>query len=307
MPSIVIEILKDIEMLIFGGTIMFNLLLGAADSKAVTKEDLLEFENSVYGQMKDVQDIARNVQADQISFLNSNITIFLTVAGLIIAIISIIAGFAFNTIKKNSEEAKQKMNVATDMMKQAEEKTKELDLKLKEVDQTLEDTKSAQVNLKDLINSKELEEKIKGLEKSAETTLNLEKNVRAHYSLQYAKQLTKDTVDTYTGFRDYYRKNPKLVADAEDAIAQCETLASKVYALTQQHYIIQDHPSLVLPLNHYQQIEKVSEEAKKLNGAANSFYQSYVMPAVEEEFEEYQKASKEHEVAIKKSKQEKGD
>ncbi|PGZ78364.1 hypothetical protein COE55_14055 [Priestia megaterium] len=32
---------------------MFNFLLGVAESKPVTKEGLLEFENSVYGQMKD--------------------------------------------------------------------------------------------------------------------------------------------------------------------------------------------------------------------------------------------------------------
>jgi len=86
---------------------MFDFLLRVSDSKAITKEDLLEFGNFVYGQMKDVQGIACNVQANQISFLNSNIIIFLTVARLIIAAISIVADFDFNKIKKNSKEAKK--------------------------------------------------------------------------------------------------------------------------------------------------------------------------------------------------------
>ncbi|MGK3946846.1 hypothetical protein ABK046_51835, partial [Streptomyces caeruleatus] len=78
-----------------------------------------EFQNSVYGQMKDVQDIARNVQSDQISFLNTNITVFLTVAAIILAIVGLFASVVLSQIKKANEEAATKMTTAQGLMDNA--------------------------------------------------------------------------------------------------------------------------------------------------------------------------------------------
>ena len=273
---------------------MFNFLLGVANqqanSEAVTKEQFTELENGIYERMKDVQDIARNVQADQISFLNTNITIFLTVAGLIIAIVSIMAGTAINRIRKANEAAEEKMNTATLMMSNAQslaekatEKTNELDQKLREVDQRLEDLNKTQVDLKDLLDSKELEDKIKSFEKAADSTFNLEKNVQTHFKLQYAGELVKAALDTYKNYEKYYNHNRKLFHDAKQAIDLCEVLSQKITGLLHHYYIVQEQPDLTLGLQHYERIEKVNKEANKLSDEATAFYRSYIMPAIDDE------------------------
>ncbi|MFE7822145.1 hypothetical protein [Priestia megaterium] len=268
---------------------MFNFLLGVAESKPVTKEDLLEFENSVYSQMKDVQDVARNVQADQISFLTNNFTIFLTILGLILAVVAIVATYVFNRIKKNSDAAKNEMNKATDMMKLAEEKTKELDQKLEQVDRRLEDLNKTQVDLKTLLNSKELDQKINNLEAAAETTTKLDKQIEVISSLQYAQLLVNHADETYTISKKYYSDNPKLVLDSKDAKEKCTRLNMSISNTLHSFFALQRHGLQYGP-KVKEKVDELLKQALEVHDKSVEFFDSYVLPVREKEIEEMKKA-----------------
>lgn len=153
------------------------LVLGAAD-KPVTEQQFTELENRIYEQMQGVQDIARNIQGDQISSLNNTITIFLTLAGLVISVVAIFAGVLFSRIKKANEKAAEEMRKASVMMAAAQELTDAANKKA----EYLEDR---QVELKELIESKQLNEKMQDVERlvQAHSKMLLQDQIRSTLEL----------------------------------------------------------------------------------------------------------------------------
>ncbi|MDN3365410.1 hypothetical protein QU577_26975 [Priestia megaterium] len=179
---------------------MWRITLLSAAVKPVTEDQFTELENGIYERMQDVQDIARNVQSDQISFLNTNITIFLTVAGLILAVVGIVATMVLSRIKKANIKAEQKMHEANDLMaaarelnEQANESILELNRKHEDLDSKLEIMEIRHNELGNILESKELQDKLDALENSAKLTNLLRKQLEAMFDLQYCLEFISVT------------------------------------------------------------------------------------------------------------------
>jgi hypothetical protein len=147
-------------------------MLGVID-KPVTEQQFTELENGIYERMQDVQDIARNIQSDQISFLSTNLNIFLAIAALALTILIALYTSANSRIKKAHEKSAQEMEKAVEMMATAQELTEATEEKAK----YLEAKQSA---LEELINSKKLNEKLKEVDRltNAHSTMVLQERAR---------------------------------------------------------------------------------------------------------------------------------
>jgi len=121
------------------------MILGAADN--VTKQQFTELENGIYDRMKDVNELARNIQSDQISFLNTTLATFLAIAGLIAVLLVTLYTTANIRIKKASEMIEVAKNLG------------------EEADNKLADLERKQEHLENVITSKELNEKLDLIEK----------------------------------------------------------------------------------------------------------------------------------------------
>lgn len=292
---------------------MIRFLLGVADqasnSSGVTNEDFLEFKNSMYDYMKDTQDIARNVQSDQISFLQNNIATFLGVTSLVIAILGLVVGLAFNKIKKNSEAAKKLMDNAEDMMKTAQNQMNDatdlmeaaqnqmddassmirnLENQTKESDKKLIDLNQAQINLKALLDSKDLDAKLSSLEKSAALTKALELQVASTLNLQLAKQLNEDADDLARELKTFFFEE-ELREKVRKYIAEC----SKLRFLISQALVEIAHSHKHINNFNYEQVNLETngliQKAAKLNQEINQFYNIHVLKSEVENEKENEK------------------
>ncbi|MGU3397962.1 hypothetical protein ACNHOZ_27755 [Priestia sp. D51] len=127
-------------------------VLGAA-AKPVTEQQFTELENGIYEKAKILQDTASSIQSDQIDFLNNNISTIFTICGIAVGILTALAGGAITFIINSNIKAKQQMEKAQTLMAAAQELTEATNKKT----QYLE---TKQRELEDLINSKQLNEKL---------------------------------------------------------------------------------------------------------------------------------------------------
>lgn len=273
-------------MLIFGGTFMVKFLLGVTDpeitSKTVSQQDFLEFENSIYERMKDVQDIARNVQSDQISFLNTNITIFLTVAGLILAGVGIFASVVLSRIKTANIKAQQKMDEANTLMatarelnEQANDTIVDLNKKHGELNAKLEVMELRHNDLGKILESKDLESKLQTLEKSANLTSALEKQIKAMFDLQHCSRIISETERLLRRLKRTYEDNEFAQNAIRNHLEQC-------YKVEQEEGPpLQVEISYMLNLPYRLKIDEIVKKANDLLQLSLSISQS------SEELKEY--------------------
>ncbi|PEI51129.1 hypothetical protein [Priestia aryabhattai] len=265
---------------------MIKFLLGVTDpesaSKTVSQQDFLEFENSIYERMKDVQDIARNVQSDQISFLNTNITIFLTVAGLILAGVGIFASVVLSRIKTANIKAQQKMDEANTLMatarelnEQANDTIVELNRKHGELDAKLEVMELRHKDLGKILESKDLESKLQTLEKSANLTSALEKQIKAMFDLQHCSRVISETERLLRRLKRTYEDNKFAQNAIRDHLEQC-------YKVVQvESPPLQVEVSYMLNLPYRLKIDEIVKKANDLLQLSLSISQS------SEELKEY--------------------
>jgi len=292
---------------------MIRFLLGVADqasnSQGITNEDFLEFKNSMYDYMKDTQDIARNVQSDQITFLQNNLTNFLAVTAIVIGLLSLVVGLAFNKIKKDSDAAKKLMDNAEDMMKTAQKQMndatdlmeaaqnqmddasimiQDLENQTKESDKKLIHLNQAQVNLKALLDSKDLDEKLSSLEKSASLTKALELQVQSTLNLQLAKQLNEDADDLARELKSFFFEE-ELRQKVFNYRAECSKLrffiSSSLVEIAHTHKHIDNF--------NYKQVNLETngllQKAAMLNKEINQFYNIHVLKSEVEKEKENEK------------------
>jgi len=273
-------------MLIFGGTFMIKFLLGVTDpeitSKTVSQQDFLEFENSIYERMKDVQDIARNVQSDQISFLNTNITIFLAVAGLILAGVGIFASVVLSRIKTANIKAQQKMDEANTLMatarelnEQANDTIVDLNRKHVELDAKLEIMELRHKDLGKILESKDLESKLQTLEKSANLTSDLEKQIKAMFDLQHCSRIISETERLLRRLKRTYEDNKFAQNAIRNHLEQCYKVAQE------ESPPLQVEVSYMLNLPYRLKIDEIVKKANDLLQLSLSISQS------SEELKEY--------------------
>ncbi|QWI77353.1 hypothetical protein JG486_12310 [Bacillus mycoides] len=177
--------------------------------------------------VKDLQDKVISIQDHQISFLNDSLANFLSYAGWIVGIAGILVvgmqvgiGVFLRWENKKAQikmqEAENKMNAASQKLTEAEDKIEqakqlstEADDKIEqakqlsaEADDKLEQLKAQQNEIEELLNSKELEEKLREIDTISDTARMLEAQVRANFYLSEAGRILKEGLELYVEQHD---------------------------------------------------------------------------------------------------------
>ncbi|PHF95448.1 hypothetical protein [Bacillus wiedmannii] len=163
--------------------------------------------------VKELQDKVITIQDHQISFLNDSLANFLSFAGWIIGIAGLIlvgiqVGIGVFIRRENNktqikmQEAENKMDAATQKLTEAENKIEQAEQLSAEADDKLEQLKAQQNEIEELLNSKELEEKLKEIDLISHTARMLEAQVRANFHLSEASRILKEGIALYVEQHD---------------------------------------------------------------------------------------------------------
>lgn len=163
--------------------------------------------------VKELQDKVITIQDHQISFLNDSLANFLSFAGWIIGIAGLIlvgiqVGIGVFIRRENNktqikmQEAENKMDAATQKLTEAENKIEQAEQLSAEAEDKLEQLKAQQNEIEELLNSKELEEKLKEIDLISHTAKMLEAQVRANFHLSEASRILKEGIALYVEQHD---------------------------------------------------------------------------------------------------------
>ncbi|MDN3365408.1 hypothetical protein QU577_26965 [Priestia megaterium] len=300
---------------------MIKFLLGVADpaatSEGVTKEDFLEFQNTMNERMKDIQDMGRNIQSDQISFLSNNNNYLLAFASVILAIVGIIAASVALRIRKANvnaekemlkastmmENAQNQMNDATNMMQAAQDqmydvtsmlknaekfaqeaknKDEVLNRKLALADLKLNELNKAQEDLKTLLDSKDLEEKLSMFEKSASLTEELEKQLEATLNLQLAKQLLEVSIDLCENIRNNVL-DKQVLEQMFKYLHECYNLRFYIQSTLTEVATYRKQPQFFQEKQVAKEAEGILSKAREMADTITKFHNSHFVKYLAEE------------------------
>lgn len=300
---------------------MIKFLLGVADqaskSQGVTKEDFLEFQNTMNERMKDIQDISRNIQSDQISFLSNNNNYLLAFASVILAIVGIIATSVALRIRKANvnaekemlkastmmENAQNQMNDATNLMeaaqnqmddasimlqnveeksREATRKTQELDLKLREVAKKQSELSQAQAQLEALLDSKDLEKKIATFEKSASLTEELEKQLEATLNLQLAKQLLEVSMDACENIKNQVL-DKQVLEQMFSYLHKCFNLRFYIQSTLTEVALYRKQPQLFNENQVAMEAEGLLAQSRELSNKITELHEKHVVKYIDKD------------------------
>jgi hypothetical protein len=258
---------------------MFNFLLGVAaqqsTSQAVTEQKFTELENGIYERMKDVQDMAHTIQSDQITFLNDQISTFYTIISIAIAILTILGGWAINSIRKANKKAEEHMQLASTLMENAQTLSQEAEEKI----QLLQ---TEQENLKNLLDSKDLDNKLKRVEETAQVTSRLRLQMtassylhRAAYDLEQAEEVYKMPID-----KEIWVENDAAYAKKVEGMKELHTLAVEVDNMQTELNIVWNSLTFSNQREVVRQARGLMEEAAALSDNAGRYHSRYLVPVV---------------------------
>ena len=265
---------------------MFNFLLGVATeqpSSQATEQKFTELENGIYERMQDVQDMTHTIQSDQITFLNDQLTNFYTIISIAVAILTVLGGWAIASIKNANNKAKEHMTKAEEHMELATTMMENAKTLSQEANENIKLLQEEQTNLRKLLDSKDLDEKLITLERTAEITSRLEMQVNATSNLQRAKTFLEKALETYTNkdFKEYWDKDTAASEQRKDGLAAINRVSFLTTQMLQEINLFGSNPQFFNKKQVHAEIENVLAEANEIYKDATNFYYEYIMPQQE--------------------------
>ncbi|WP_394557399.1 hypothetical protein [Priestia aryabhattai] len=261
---------------------MIKFLLGVADAQSsnaqVSQQDFTELEKTMLEKIKDLQDVANGIQGDQISFLKDQISSFFTWTGIAVTIAlavitAITAGFQWYS-KKLSQEAEAKMAEATQRMNEAKALQEEAKDKISFLEQK-------QQELKDLLDSQALNDKLRELEKSALITAKLEKQAQGTINIQTAKNVLEETIKECKKYRQFITLSTSIKDGLDDLDSKCEKLAFLLSKTILETSASSQHPHLFNEEQVLGETNGILKQVFRLKEEVNKFYEYEIEPIVD--------------------------
>lgn len=268
---------------------MIKFLLGVADAQSsnaqVSQQDFTEFQKTMFEKVKDLQDIANSIQGDQISFLQNQISGFLTWTGIavtiVLAILAALNGVVLGYIQKKRKEADTKQAEATEKMHQADQKMNQAVEKMNEAQDKILYLETKQQELEELINSKALNDKISALEKSALLTDKLEKRAQSTVNLQTAKIILEEAIKETKQNEEYADLDPIIQDEIDKVNDECSALDFLLTQAMLQTNAAMQHPHLLNEEQVLGETKGVLSRAFKLKKKTEDIWGHVIVPIID--------------------------
>ncbi|MBT2757867.1 hypothetical protein J7E71_18435 [Mesobacillus foraminis] len=165
---------------------------------------ILDLENEINSvkennleQSNELLEKANSILSDQVSFLNDTLGNFLSVAGVLIGIMAIVQILVqiliSSKIRKENDKAQTKMNEASEKLTDAESKINNAEVISLSIEKKGKALEEHQKKIEELINSKELNEKLLEIDKIRAKTEILTKQSLANSYLSSARNIIEES------------------------------------------------------------------------------------------------------------------
>ncbi|EEK47965.1 hypothetical protein FO497_13460 [Bacillus cereus ATCC 10876] len=246
--------------------------------------------------VKDLQEKVISIQDHQISFLNDSLANFLSYAGWIVSITSIVIvgiqigiGLFLRSQNKKTEEkmqaAERKMSEAEQKLTEVEQKSTKAEFQIEQAkqlgakaDEMLEQLQAQQNKIEGLLNSKELEEKLKEIDKISDTSKILEAQVRANSYLSEAGRILNQGLDLYVEQPD---DSSTIKHEIRKARLKCVSLQLKIKSRKYEVDTIITHDNSTIFSVIPRESRELYDEAIGFLEEAKEFVETYRTEAVQ--------------------------
>jgi hypothetical protein len=254
---------------------MIKFLLGVADAQSsntqVSQQDFTELEKTMLEKIKDLQDVANSIQSDQITFLQGQISSFFTWTGIavtvILAIATAIGTWFLRRNNKMSQEARDNMEEAKRLHTEADSKIQYLERKQQE--------------LREILDSQALSDKLKELEKSALITAKLEKQAQGTINIQTAKSVFEETIKECKKYKQFITLGPFIKDGLDELDSKCEKVSFFLSKTILETSASSQQPHLFNEDQVLKETEGILRQVFRLKEEVERFYEYEIEPIID--------------------------